>query len=439
VAYFVLIRERASAWDWTKPMRQQAEWDAHAAFMDALESEGFIVAGGPLGSEDEAARVMHVCNSHDAETVEARMLEDPWTPMGMLLTVSIEPWTVLLGGLSRRDGGVRCFDVIAVIAAVAALSPAAMQDRLRAVAAEYYAAVAKVERVTSRDTVIEYHQRLLDDADAWTDPKYTYLRSQEGRDAFAAACELDMSLATQLMQRSYRPMASIRGLGETLVRSSSDGTMQPVAVYVPTQYSPDRPARLIIFLHGRDGAESHLLAVTPIPQEAERTNTIVVAPFGRGYYDFKGSESDVYDALAAANSAFAIAPHEQYLAGYSMGGFSTFAIGPLHPTDWAAVLCVSGSLVEQRAEATTRTMHNIRFYLVTGALDPIVPTSWSTLTAGYLRAANMEVSLYSEPRGTHELRTLLPAFSQAWDDMERGVVRLPWDLPVDGRLPVASP
>jgi uncharacterized protein YciI len=96
--YFVVIRERSSGWNWSAPMRGQAAWTAHAAFMDALESEGFIVAGGPLGAEDVAKRVMHVVSALDRDAIEARMAEDPWTPMSLLSTVSIEPWTVLLGG-----------------------------------------------------------------------------------------------------------------------------------------------------------------------------------------------------------------------------------------------------------------------------------------------------------------------------------------------------
>lgn len=85
------------------PMRRQAEWEAHAAFMDALESEGFLVAGGPLGSEDDATRVMHVVVASDREAIESRLAEDPWAPTRLLTTVSIEPWTVLLGGFATPD------------------------------------------------------------------------------------------------------------------------------------------------------------------------------------------------------------------------------------------------------------------------------------------------------------------------------------------------
>jgi len=96
--YFVVVRERGLAWDWSLPMRRQAEWEPHSAFMDALADEGFILAGGPLGSEDGAKRVLHVVNAPNDSAVEARMNDDPWTPMHLLETVSIEPWTVLLGG-----------------------------------------------------------------------------------------------------------------------------------------------------------------------------------------------------------------------------------------------------------------------------------------------------------------------------------------------------
>lgn len=102
--YFVVIRERGGAWDWSAPMRRQVEWDAHARFMDALTEERFIVLGGPLGGEDDAARVLHVIDAPDVGAIEARLSEDPWTQTGMLTTVSIEPWTILLGDLVPPHG-----------------------------------------------------------------------------------------------------------------------------------------------------------------------------------------------------------------------------------------------------------------------------------------------------------------------------------------------
>jgi uncharacterized protein YciI len=97
--YFVVTCERSSGWNWLLPMRRQAHWEVHATFLDALASEGFIVAGGPLGSEDDAKRVMHIVSAPDRETVEGRLAHDPWAPMRLLTIAAIEPWTILLGGL----------------------------------------------------------------------------------------------------------------------------------------------------------------------------------------------------------------------------------------------------------------------------------------------------------------------------------------------------
>jgi uncharacterized protein YciI len=75
-------------------MREQDGWDAHAEFMDRLAAEGAIVLGGPLGSGER--RFLHVFEAESPEAVEARLAGDPWTPVGLLETESIEPWQVLL-------------------------------------------------------------------------------------------------------------------------------------------------------------------------------------------------------------------------------------------------------------------------------------------------------------------------------------------------------
>jgi uncharacterized protein len=81
-------------------MRKQPGWDAHAAFMDGLADEGFIVLGGPLGDE---VRAMHIVRAADEQEVERRFAEDPWGE-DMLRLASIEPWTILLGSLEPGGG-----------------------------------------------------------------------------------------------------------------------------------------------------------------------------------------------------------------------------------------------------------------------------------------------------------------------------------------------
>jgi uncharacterized protein YciI len=93
VAYFVVTRERGPDWDATRAMREQDRWDDHAAFMDALAEDGFIVLGGPLGDGDR--RFMHVVEAASAEAARERLAADPWEA-AQLATVAVEPWQILL-------------------------------------------------------------------------------------------------------------------------------------------------------------------------------------------------------------------------------------------------------------------------------------------------------------------------------------------------------
>ena len=322
---------------------------------------------------------------------------------------------------------------VAAILTLVGAGPENVKGTLHSVAATYYSNVATIARITGRDTTMDYYQRLIDDADLLGNVPDGY-PPEVWTHIIDGATRLDLSLATQLLAQSYRPLASIRGLGETLIASSKDGTMQPIAAYVPNSYVPGRKAPLIVFLHGRLQSESSLIAGKYVEDLAEETGTIVVAPYGRGYYDFGGSESDVYDALAAATQAFSIDPRKRYLAGYSMGGFSVYAVAPIHPDRWSAVMSIAGALLGSRSNEVTAMLPRTPFYILTGAKDQNIPTQYPTTTAVFLRSAGIPVTFYSDPEATHRLYTLRNLLARAWNDMENGVVRTPVTLKASGPL-----
>jgi predicted esterase len=327
----------------------------------------------------------------------------------------------------------------AALVMVGGASPPDLDGALHSVAARYYDNVASIAKITGRDTTMDYYQRLLDDAELLKTPPPDDYTPALWRQQSESTAQLDLSLATQLLQGSYQPMASIRGLGETLIRASKDGMMQPVAVYVPARYVPGRGAPLIVFLHGRPQSESALIAPSFVGDLAEKTGTIIVAPYGRGYYDFEGSESDVYDALAAATQAFSIDPRKRYLVGYSMGGFSVFAVAPVHPNQWSAVMSIAGALLGSKSNQVVATLRNTPFYILTGARDVSIPTQYPTTTAVFLRNNGIPVTFYSDPKATHRLFSLSTILEQAFNDMENGVVRTPSTLSSTLSLPAAPP
>jgi uncharacterized protein YciI len=93
MSYFVVKREPGPAWDAAASMREQEHWPEHAAFMEALVDDRFVVLGGPLG---DGSTVLLIVDSGNEDEIRARLTEDPWVPLDLLRISSVEPWEVLL-------------------------------------------------------------------------------------------------------------------------------------------------------------------------------------------------------------------------------------------------------------------------------------------------------------------------------------------------------
>ena len=93
---FAVIRTRGPKWDHATPMRSQHLWDEHARFIDDLQAEGVIRLAGPLEGSLDALLIVR---GDSPEAIEARLAQDPWTPVGMMHTSRISPWNVLVGAL----------------------------------------------------------------------------------------------------------------------------------------------------------------------------------------------------------------------------------------------------------------------------------------------------------------------------------------------------
>ena len=102
MALFIVRLRRGGPWDWSKDLRQQAGWEEHAAFMDRLVADRFILLGGPLESEKDT---FHVVRAESEDAIRRKLAEDPWSPNGMLTPVAIERWTILLDGLGVNETG----------------------------------------------------------------------------------------------------------------------------------------------------------------------------------------------------------------------------------------------------------------------------------------------------------------------------------------------
>jgi hypothetical protein len=78
---FAVMRTRGPAWLEARPLEGQADWAAHASFMNALAREGFVV------------------RAVTADEVRSRLAQDPWAAGDLLRVTRVVPWTPRLGSL----------------------------------------------------------------------------------------------------------------------------------------------------------------------------------------------------------------------------------------------------------------------------------------------------------------------------------------------------
>lgn len=96
MSYFAVIREAGPGWtDGQGTMGQPGVGD-HAAFMNALADDGFVVLAGPLAGT-EHLRVQLIIDADSEAEINRRLADDPWTPAGRLVITSIEPWNIIVG------------------------------------------------------------------------------------------------------------------------------------------------------------------------------------------------------------------------------------------------------------------------------------------------------------------------------------------------------
>jgi uncharacterized protein YciI len=68
---FVLMSSAGPLRDLSKDSRGQPFWDDHAAFIDKLDEEGFILMGGPLDDEGGAILIVHAVDEHEVRETQA--------------------------------------------------------------------------------------------------------------------------------------------------------------------------------------------------------------------------------------------------------------------------------------------------------------------------------------------------------------------------------
>lgn len=127
-------------------------------------------------------------------------------------------------------------------------------------------------------------------------------------------------------------------------RSAMDRSVQPYGLWLPADYTPDKPCALAVQLHGisrSDGASGRRITYTGMVVHDwidPHTPVIQVQPLARtnNSYSVMG-EQDVLEVIKEVKSHFNVDSERIFLMGHSMGGAGTMSIGLHYPSVFGAL------------------------------------------------------------------------------------------------------
>jgi pimeloyl-ACP methyl ester carboxylesterase len=136
------------------------------------------------------------------------------------------------------------------------------------------------------------------------------------------------------------PWLDATGLVVRGYRSGLDGSVQPYGLVVPTSLPSATDATpLLVWLLGRGEKRTELAFLADReadPPQLTPGNMLTLVPYGRFCNATKfAGEVDVMEALAAVRAQYRVDPNRIAVAGFSMGGASTWHLAVHHPGLWA--------------------------------------------------------------------------------------------------------
>ena len=185
-------------------------------------------------------------------------------------------------------------------------------------------------------------------------------------------------------------------------------------VYVPPEYTPDKPWPLILALHGSGerGEDGFLQTDVGIGRAIRRRHgafpAIVVMPQCRREMSWAGPMAAMaLRCVEATSREYRIDPERLYLTGLSLGGQGTWLLGAELADRFAALVPVCGFVEYNEstgvAEKVAARLDKIPIWCFHGDADPAVPVQKSREIVAAIRLAGGNVKYTEYPGGAHNV------------------------------------
>lgn len=235
----------------------------------------------------------------------------------------------------------------------------------------------------------------------------------------------------RVQQRSYRFQDTNEDLAYTL--------------FVSSRVKKDKPAPLIVALHGF-GGDSNFIVRGKLIDLAEEGGYIVVGPMGYNVAGWYGSpvivmgggtevtpanlrelsEKDVLNVLDMARKEFNVDPDRTYLMGHSMGGAGTLFLAQKYAGQWAAAAAIAPAafMMQPVQKDILAPIQQARLPLMItqGADDNVVPPTNTRTWAVAMDELNLADHRYIEMEGRDHgtiIADSMPAIFEFFDAHRR--------------------
>jgi poly(3-hydroxybutyrate) depolymerase len=190
------------------------------------------------------------------------------------------------------------------------------------------------------------------------------------------------------------------------------GKEMEFALFVPSTYTKDKKAPLMIALHGLNSNPQQILRYPGLTDQAEKFGFIVAAPMGynvRGWYGApvlrkkpedpanlsELSEKDVMNVLDIVRKDYNVDPERIYL----MGGGGTWHLGIKYPDLWAGLAPIAPAIF--RPAKDVEKVKHLPVILVQGDKDNLVPVAGARRWAEEMKKLEMTYEYVEVPDGDH--------------------------------------
>jgi dienelactone hydrolase len=189
------------------------------------------------------------------------------------------------------------------------------------------------------------HEKALPDVEIFHHAVHSALEHGEFFDlkevAAAKALLREGALRAQALADGQTPWNAATGLLVRGYRSRIDDSAQPYGLVIPADWTPEdrRPRPLYCWFHGRNEKLTELAFLSArmkTPGDFTPPGAFVLHLYGRFCNASKfAGETDLFEALADTRARYPVDPRRLVVAGFSMGGASTWHLAAHHAWMWA--------------------------------------------------------------------------------------------------------